>query len=98
LNAICSEHQQEAYAMDTQTYRRTVTALFDKRADALKAVEEVVRAGIPRTAIRVTPETDVTTSGKTTSAYDTSRDEKGFWATLADFSCLKRIATPTPRP
>jgi uncharacterized protein (TIGR02271 family) len=71
--------------METQTYRRTVTALFDKRADALRAVEELVRAGIPRTAVRVTPETDVTTSGATAPAYDATRDEKGFWATLADF-------------
>jgi len=72
--------------MDTQSHRRAVTALFDKRADALKAVEELVSAGIPRTAVRVTPEKDVTTSGSTTmTAYDAGRDEKGFWATLADF-------------
>jgi hypothetical protein len=71
--------------MEMQTYRRTVTALFDKRSDALKAVEEVVRAGIPRTAIHVTPETDLTTSGATAPAYDATRDEKGFWATLTDF-------------
>jgi len=71
--------------MNTQAYRRTVTALFDKRADALNAVEELVRAGIPRTAVRVTPEQDVTAPGSTVTAYDTNRDEKGFWATLADF-------------
>jgi len=71
--------------MNTQAYRRTVTALFDKRADALKAVEELVRAGVPRTAVRVTPEKDVTASGSPSTAYDASRDEKGFWATLADF-------------
>jgi len=71
--------------MDTQTYRRTVTALFDKRVDALKAVEELVGAGISRTAVRVTPDKDVTTSGSTVTAYDVSRDDKGFWATLADF-------------
>jgi len=70
--------------MNTQAYRRTVTALFDKRADALKAVEQLVNAGIPRLAVRVTPEKDVT-AGSTNAAYDASRDEKGFWATLADF-------------
>jgi len=71
--------------MNTQAHRRTVTALFDKRADALKAVDELVRAGIPRTAVRVTPEQDLTASGSTITAYDVHRDEKGFWATLADF-------------
>lgn len=71
--------------MNTQANRRTVTALFDKREDALKAVEEVVRAGIPRTAVRVTPDKDVTASESSITAYDASRDEKGFWATLADF-------------
>jgi len=70
--------------MNTQAYRRTVTALFDKREDALRAVEELVRAGIPRTSVRVTPDKDVTASGSTVTAYDASRDEKGFWATLAD--------------
>ena len=82
---MATEHHQEAYVTNTQAYRRTVSALFDKRADALKAVEELVRAGIPRTAVRVTPENDVTASGSTITAYDASRDEKGFWATLADF-------------
>jgi len=71
--------------MNTQAYRRTITAVFDQRADALKAVEELVRAGISRSAIHVSPEKDVTVSGSTVTAYDASRDEKGFWATLADF-------------
>jgi uncharacterized protein (TIGR02271 family) len=71
--------------MDTQTHLRTLTALFDQRADALKAVEELVRAGIPRSAVRVTPESDAPTSGTTTTPYDHTKDEKGFWATLADF-------------
>jgi len=71
--------------MNTQAYHRTVTALFDKRAEALKAVEELERAGIPPTAVRVTPDKDVTVSGSGVTAYDANRDEKGFWATLADF-------------
>jgi len=71
--------------MNAPAYRRTVTALFDKRTDALAAVEELVRAGIPRTAVRVTPEKDVTAASSANTAYDSSRDEKGFWATLADF-------------
>ena len=69
--------------MNTQSTNRTITALFDKRSDAMKAVDELVAAGIPRTAVRVSPETDATTSTTTTS-YDTSRDEKGFWASLGD--------------
>jgi uncharacterized protein (TIGR02271 family) len=71
--------------MTTQTHLRTVTALFDQRADALKAVEELVRAGIPRSSVRVSPESDTPVSGTTTSSYDYGKDEKGFWASLADF-------------
>ena len=67
----------------TTTSTRTITALFDKRADATQAVSELVRDGIPRTSIRVTPETDAAVT-TTTSSYDTSRDEKGFWASLGD--------------
>ncbi len=70
--------------MDTQTTTtRTITALFDKRSDAMLAVEELVRAGIPRSAVRVSPETDAASTGAT-AAYDANRDEKGFWASLGD--------------
>lgn len=69
--------------MTMQDTQRTITALFDKRADAMKAVDELVTAGIPRTAVRISPETD--TAPSTTTAYDTKRDEKGFWASLEDF-------------
>jgi len=63
---------------------RTVTALFDNRADANRAIEELVRAGISRSAVRLTPETDVSSAKETrTSSYDAARDEKGFWASLA---------------
>jgi len=67
----------------TPSSNRTVTALFDRREDALKAVEELVRVGIPRSAVRVTPEADV--AAASSASYDTSKDEKGFWASLADF-------------
>lgn len=60
--------------------RHTTTAMFDRRADAASAVEELVKAGIPRTSVRMTSESDVTT----TTSYDTSRDDKGFWASLGD--------------
>ena len=62
--------------------KQTITALFDSRSEAKTAVDELVAAGIPRNSIRITPETDtVATSGK---SYDTTRDEKGFWASLGD--------------
>lgn len=69
---------------DTTTNHHTITALFDHRSEAMKAVDELVTAGIPRTAVRVSPETDVATTTTTTTAYDTARDDKGFWGTLGD--------------
>ena len=62
---------------------QTMTALFDTRPDATKAIDELTRAGIPRASIRVMPETDDATTA-TRTAYDTGRDEKGFWASLGD--------------
>jgi len=67
-----------------------VTALFDTRAEAQTAVEELVRTGIPPTDVRITPENDVAASGIAATgaphtSYDRSKDEKGFWAALADF-------------
>jgi uncharacterized protein (TIGR02271 family) len=60
---------------------RTVTALFNSRSEAAGAVEELVGAGVPRSSIRISPENDVSTTG---TSYDVNRDEKGFWASLAD--------------
>ena len=66
---------------------QTITALFDKREDANHAVDELIKDGIPATSIRVTPgaETGTTASSTTHTAYDTARDDKGFWASLGDF-------------
>lgn len=61
----------------TSTDTRTITALFDTRSEAMQAVEDLVEAGIPRTSVRITPETDDAVTATTTS-YDTSRNEKGF--------------------
>ena len=62
--------------------KQTITAMFDTRTEAMTTVEELVSAGIPRSSITVNPETDVTvTKGST---YDTTRDDKGFWASLGD--------------
>ena len=66
--------------------RQTITALFDKRSEATQAIDELVKAGISRTSIKLFPETEVASASTTSprTAYDTTRDEKGFWATLAD--------------
>lgn len=70
--------------MNTNTNQHTVTALFDKRSEAMQAVEELVRAGIQRGAVRISPESDVSTASASRTSYDASRDEKGFWASLGD--------------
>ncbi len=60
---------------------RTLTALFSNRSDALRAVDRLVEAGISRSSVRLLPETE-TTAGS--GNYDTTRDDKGFWASLGD--------------
>ena len=60
--------------------QQTITALFDKRNDATKAMDELVKAGIPRTGIKLMPEKETYSSMPSTrSSYDEKRDEKGFW-------------------
>ena len=67
--------------------QQTITALFDTRAEATQAIEELVKAGIPRTTIKLMPEDDIPSASNTATreSYDFTRDEKGFWATLSDF-------------
>src|ERR1700752_5072338 len=64
--------------------QQMITAFFDSRLEALRAVDELVKAGLPRSGVRLLPENEapVTT---TTGSYDQKRDDKGFWASLADF-------------
>jgi len=69
----------------TMTARQTMTALFDNRNDAMRAIDELVSAGISRTSITLMPEDDSASSPATGLSYDTDRDEKGFLASLADF-------------
>jgi len=66
---------------------RTLTAFFDSHGDAMRAVERLAEAGIPRDSVRVLPDTEVSSasSGTSTSSYDVKQDEKGFWQSLADF-------------
>ncbi|MET0430171.1 MAG: YsnF/AvaK domain-containing protein [Microvirga sp.] len=69
----------------TTTRQQTITALFDDRSDAMRAIDELVKSGIPRTGINLMPEADThAASGGTGSSYDTERDEKGFFASLSD--------------
>lgn len=70
--------------MEAMTSNRTVTALFTDRTEATQAVEDLVAAGISRSNIRISPETDVSVRTDDRTPYDTTRDEKGFWASLAD--------------
>ena len=71
---------------------QTITAFFDTRSDATKAVNHLVDAGIARANIRLMPETGPSSESATfessheanRSAYDATRDEKGFWASLGD--------------
>ncbi|WP_018260113.1 YsnF/AvaK domain-containing protein [Methylobacterium sp. WSM2598] len=62
---------------------QTITALFDSRREAEAAIERVVALGVPRTSIRLSPETQSSTTATGTS-YDHRRDEGGFWASLKD--------------
>jgi uncharacterized protein (TIGR02271 family) len=65
--------------------QQVITAFFDSRADANSAMEELVEAGIPRTSIRLMPETETSSTSTTAqSSYDPNRDEKGFWASLGE--------------
>jgi len=65
---------------------RTITAFFDDRNDAMRAIDRLASAGIPRDAIRLLPETGTDTSytSESRSSYDVEKDEKGFWESLGD--------------
>jgi uncharacterized protein (TIGR02271 family) len=65
--------------------QQVITAFFDSRSEATKAIEDLVKAGIPRAGIRLMPETEGSVSTTTSSSYDTNKDEKGFWASLEEF-------------
>lgn len=66
--------------------QQTLTAFFDSRSEATEAVTALVSAGIPRTSIRATPESDNTSYQRSDrSSYDYNKDEGGFFSSLADF-------------
>ena len=71
---------------DTNQHSGTVTAFFDTREAANKAVDGLVAAGISRDKVSVTSETGGAQSAK--AEYD-----KGFWESLKTCLCLKKTAT-----
>ena len=62
---------------DNEVHSRTITAFFDTRAAADKAVADLNAAGIPKQHITVTGNG---ATGTTTAAYD----DKGLWDSLKD--------------
>lgn len=62
--------------------KTSVSALFDSQADAQRAVDRLVAAGIPESHIRQV----AGGAGTTTAASQTwDEDRKGFWDSLSDF-------------
>jgi uncharacterized protein (TIGR02271 family) len=63
---------------------RTLSAMFDTREDAERAVQTLIDEGIPQERVRLTPgaERDSTGSPGTASR---DRDEGGFWHSLEEF-------------
>jgi len=59
---------------------RVITAFFDDRADADRAIERLIAAGIPRTDVRVI---DGQSEGATV-AENSAAEHGGFWDALAD--------------
>lgn len=61
----------------TSSTSNTITAFFDDRSEADRAVSRLVEAGISRESIRVIADS-------TEGASSDSHEHKGFWASLAD--------------
>lgn len=59
------------------SHSNTITAFFDDRSEADRAVEKLADAGIPRSAIQVIADN----SGNNTTTHESN----GFWATLSEF-------------
>jgi stress response protein YsnF len=80
LEITLTNKQKRSKLMTTQT----ITALFDSRSDASKAVEQLATAGIQRNRIRMLPDREIQGGTATRSSYDYQKDEGGFWASLRD--------------
>jgi uncharacterized protein (TIGR02271 family) len=64
---------------DMQAETRTITALFDNRSDANKAIDDLVKAGIPRDSIRL-----VAGQKRSQTSSEKIDEEGGFWDTLKE--------------
>lgn len=62
---------------------QTITAMFDKRSDAIDAQQQLLALGLTASQVKLLPDTEVTPS-TTAGSYNTPQDE-GFWASLKDF-------------
>ena len=63
---------------------QTITALFDTRASAEAALQQLIKANVPRASIRLLPKKAGITPSQSATGYDYTRDEGGFWASLKD--------------
>jgi len=61
---------------------QTITALFDRPAEAQAAQAKLVSAGIPQSAIKLVQGAQ---TARTSGSYDYHKDEGGFWGSLKDF-------------
>ncbi|MCJ2072768.1 YsnF/AvaK domain-containing protein [Methylobacterium sp. J-030] len=61
---------------------QTITALFDRPAEAQAAQTKLVAAGIPQSAIKLVQGAQ---TARTSGSYDYHKDEGGFWGSLKDF-------------
>ena len=66
--------------MSDYQHDRTVTAFYDTRAAADRAVADVVAAGVPREMASVVAGNDP--AARTTSTAATTTHDEGFWGTL----------------
>lgn len=62
---------------------RTLSALYDHRADAMSAVDDLIAAGIPRDHIAVISGAEPGESDDSGTFYGTEHEAPGFWETLA---------------
>ncbi|MCF1464774.1 MULTISPECIES: YsnF/AvaK domain-containing protein [Rhizobium/Agrobacterium group] len=60
------------------SHSNTITAFYDDRSEADRAIERLAEAGIPRSAIQLIADRDGDTA-------TTTHETKGFWATLGEF-------------
>ncbi len=64
--------------------QQTLVALFDSRADADAAAQKLMQAGVDRTGISVISGKGSRYASSSSSSYDYTRDEGGFWSSLKD--------------